>query len=498
MTPPPVQELLRQASAHYQRREIDAALRLMRQVVELEPGHAGYCNDVGLLHAARREPAQAEAWYRKAISLDPAFAVAYVNLGHALRDQARWPEAVDAYQEAARLWPASPDVHHARATALRVTGKVDEAIAAYATALRLRPNSTELHNDLGNALARRGSADEAIASFRRAIALAPGYAKPWRNLGSLLLQLGRFEQAAQALSEAERIEPGVAKTLYELGTALARSGRQEQAIVHLRQAVALDPSLGGAWCNLGLALEERGRAGEAAEALREARRLLPESSVIAYHAGALGAGEPPATCPPDYLIELFDNYADRFDDHLFNRLEYRGPQLMLDAVRAFAPREPIDVIDLGCGTGAAGPLFRPMARRLVGVDLSPRMLEKSAERGAYDELIRSDIATALRARPGGFDLALAGDVFIYVGDLADVFDAAATSLRQGGLFAFTIETVPAGDYVLRASRRYAQSLDYVGRMAAPAGFQELRSTAIVVRGGEGPAVEGAVIVLRRC
>ena len=472
-------------------------MQLMRQLVALEPTNARYLNDLGALHAAKRQPAEAEACYRKSIALEPTFPAPHLNLGNALRDQNRWTEAVEAYRRSVELQPQSPEAHHALATALRVVGKTDEAIECYHTALRLRPNSPELHNDLGNTLAGQGKVEEAIRLFHRAIELAPTNTKPYRNLGSLLLNLARHDQAARVLSQAASMEPDNARTQYELGTALARLGQASAAVDHLRRAVALDPSLGQAWCNLGLALEDLGSGAEAAEAMSHARRLLPQSSLVAYHAGALGAGEPPPACPPDYLVELFDNYADRFDDHLFARLNYRGPQLMLEAVQAVGHPPKMDIIDLGCGTGAAGPLFRPLARTLVGVDLAPRMLQKSRERGAYDELIQAEIATALRGRPGSLDLALAGDVFIYIGDLRDVFDALRCALRPGGLFAFTIETTDSGNYVLRPSRRYAQSLEYVRRLAREHGFQELRTTRVVIRSGEGPPVQGAVVVLRQ-
>lgn len=496
-TAPQILDLLRRASDHYRKREIEPAAELMKQVVALDPRNPVYLNDLAILHAAKREPVEAEAWYRRAIALRPGFAAAHLNLGNALRDQGRWDEAVEAYRQAAQLQVDLQDVHHALGTALRVVGRVDEAIASYQTALRLRPNSAELCNDVGNAFVRQGDLAKAIEFFQRAIHLRPDYAKPYRNLGSLLLQMGQFEQAAQALLVLEKMEPDDAKTHYELGTALARSGRQPEAIERLRRAVALDPSLAGAWCNLGLVLEEQGLCGEATVALAEARRLLPQSPVVAYHSAALGAGAAPPACPPEYLVELFDGYADRFDDHLFNRLNYRGPQLMLEAVNAVEHPPLMDVIDLGCGTGAAGPLFRPLARGLVGVDLAPRMLDQARKRGVYDELREEQIAAVLRSRPSSFDLAIAGDVFIYIGDLREVFAAARIALRPGGLFAFTIETIDTGDYVLRPSRRYAQSLAYVRRMAGESGFDEVRASPITIRAGEGPAVQGAVVVLRR-
>jgi trans-aconitate 2-methyltransferase len=53
-----------------------------------------------------------------------------------------------------------------------------------------------------------------------------------------------------------------------------------------------------------------------------------------------------------------------------------------------------DVVDLGCGSGAAGPALRARfpGRRLVGVDNSPAMLAVATETGAYDDLVEADVA----------------------------------------------------------------------------------------------------------
>jgi predicted TPR repeat methyltransferase len=249
--------------------------------------------------------------------------------------------------------------------------------------------------------------------------------------------------------------------------------------------------------------------------------------VIAYHHAALagpGAGAPPV-CPPQYLVELFDRYADRFDEHLVRKLNYRGPELLRDAVfTIMSRRDPanahgactvgsieethgastvdvpaLNVIDLGCGTGLCGLLFRPVASHLVGVDLSPRMIEKSRQRNVYDELAQADVVKALTARPAAADIILAADVFIYIGDLEAVFRAAAGALRPGGLLAFTIEVIAdaAGGFVLRPTRRYAQSAAYIRRLAIAVGLEEVSATPAVLRAGEEAGVDGLVFVLAR-
>jgi predicted TPR repeat methyltransferase len=161
------------------------------------------------------------------------------------------------------------------------------------------------------------------------------------------------------------------------------------------------------------------------------------------------------------------------------------------------------VIDLGCGTGLLGESLRPTAGRLVGVDLSPRMVEKAREWDLYDELIVGDVAEALAARPAAFDLVAAADVFVYLGDLEPVFRATAGALRPGGLFAFSVEFLDeegapgASGYRIGPSRRYAHSPGYVRRVAGENRFVELSLARAGLRLEKGQQVQGLVVVLRK-
>ncbi len=101
-----------------------------------------------------------------------------------------------------------------------------------------------------------------------------------------------------------------------------------------------------------------------------------------------------------YVRTLFDQYAPRFDRALED-LGYRAPALLREAVAAARPRFGA-MFDLGCGTGLAGVAFRPHVDRLVGVDLSSKMVEEARRKGVYDALEVGDIAhfsaSSMRAR----------------------------------------------------------------------------------------------------
>ena len=81
------------------------------------------------------------------------------------------------------------------------------------------------------------------------------------------------------------------------------------------------------------------------------------------------------TAPAQYIRNLFDFYAPKFDKHLVEKLNYRNPKLFLEQVLKVTHRRDLDVLDLGCGTGLCGLEFRSYARQMVGVDLSPEMVK---------------------------------------------------------------------------------------------------------------------------
>ena len=92
--------------------------------------------------------------------------------------------------------------------------------------------------------------------------------------------------------------------------------------------------------------------------------------------------------PSAYVQALFDQYAPRFEAALVGDLGYRGPALLFKAVlsaRAAAEKPAFfkRAIDLGCGTGLAARAFARNVDRFIGIDLSPRMIEKSRATGLY-------------------------------------------------------------------------------------------------------------------
>ena len=274
----------------------------------------------------------------------------------------------------------------------------------------------------------------------------------------------------------------------------------------LVQTVELSPHFATAWFALGAIRDRLGDRTGAVAAFEHARDADPQD----YHGARLqlarlgaGAGNPAMT--EAYVRRLFDQYAARYDAALTERLAYRGPAILLDAIdRAMRssgrPTHFGAVLDLGCGTGLGGAALRPFADRMAGVDLSPAMIAQAAAKGLYDRLVTAELRDFLAreiAERARYDLVLAADVFVYVNDLPPIISAAASILAPDGLLAFTVETHAGGGAKLLPTLRYAHGEASLRRTITDAGLTLLRLDEAVVRTEKGEPVQSLVVAAIR-
>ncbi|RZJ11949.1 MAG: tetratricopeptide repeat protein [Rubrivivax sp.] len=385
-----------------------------------------------------------------------------------------------------------------RGLALHQQGRLAEAEVIYRRVLRLRPTHFDALHLLGVIAGQTDRFDEALALLTRALAQRPGSAPALTNLGNVLGNLGRHQEAVQTFERALALRPDDAKALRNRGTSLRALERPEEALASFDAALALKPDYPEALIGRAESLLTLHRRADAVAAFRQALPLGLDVEQIRYALASLGEEPPPPTAPAAYVEALFDDYSKNFDVHLTGKLGYRTPELLMAELQRAQPASDADIVDLGCGTGLCGPLLRPLARRLLGVDLSSLMLAKAGALGLYDELLHADIATALDGKTASFDIAVAADVFVYIGDLNAVFAATATALRPGGLFAFSVEAAEdAADFRLNERRRYAHSQPYLRRLASAHGLQIESTTRSAIRKESDEPVDGLLVVMRR-
>ncbi len=398
----------------------------------------------------------AQRAFRAALVIDPANADTLGALAEVL--DARPADAATIYARALRLEQGRWSWRLGRAEALAAAGD-EAALPAFLDLVSERPDAAAVRRGYGRALARAGRAAEAVEELREALVLRPDDSEVMAELAELLMAGG------DALAVVELLAPALRR--------LDGDARLHRLLAH-------------AWS----ALRE---SAKALSAFRHAQAIEPDDRTTALIV-ALESGEG-ADLSAVYVRALFDRYADRFDADLVGKLGYAAPAILREAIeRVCGTPRGLRAFDLGCGTGLMGVELRPFAEYLAGVDLSPRMVEKARARGLYDTLSVGDIIEAM-AEPARWDLLVAADVLVYVGDLAPVFAAAAAALVPGGHFAATVERLDGDGFALGPARRYAHAEAYLRETAAMAGLEVLLLEECSPRREKQRPVPGLVFVL---
>jgi len=346
------------------------------------------------------------------------------------------------------------------------------------------------------ALIADGRAGDAAALLQAWLAGGRGGLLLRITLARALIAAGDNEAALALARETALTNPAAAPAAASLGEALLAAGRLATAIAEFQRAVRLDPHfarvrflLGAAW----LAAGEAGKALEAFDAV-DGEDAAPELRAGIAEAHAMQAR---ARSDPRYVRHLFDEFSADYDSRMLGQLGYDAPAILkqLAGMLGIVEHGGYAILDLGCGTGLAGIAFRELARTLSGVDLSPAMIEKSRARGIYGTLVVGDLETALTS-PTTYDLIIAADTLVYLGDLRTVFSGAAHRLSPGGFFLFTVEKSEAADFELGPKRRWRHSEQYLRAEAARAGLNIAGLLACHPRSEAGVPVEGYAVALR--
>jgi predicted TPR repeat methyltransferase len=484
---------------------------------------------------------------RQALRLWPECVDAHVNLGNALKAQSQWDAAIDSYRQALQLQPGQAgvfagigsallgngnaegaiedfeqslalDPENKEATlgigsALVILGQLDEAATYSGKALDYYPENAEAHFIRGRILHDKGDMDEAVTCYKKALDFNPEHARTNFYLGAIFHEKEELDQALGYYQAAVRIKPDFMQAHFSMGIIYQLQRQLEQAIHHYKESVKYyreiaenadisNAAIVNAYCQLGyiygLLMDNR---DEAVSYYSMALELDPEHERAKHYLVSLGEGEAPERASDGYVADLFDAMSDDFDNMLVGTLEYKTPECLYEAVKQALPDtdNKLDILDLGCGTGLCGPVFNDISAFMAGVDLSPKMVAKARERKLYDILEAAELTEFMHNSDRQYSLVLSADVFVYIGNLGEVFAACANILEQGGLFAFSTEVAAdeEQDFVLGKSGRYAHSMRYIKNLAQQQNFTEVSFNNTVIRKEGGQPVSGMIVVLKK-
>lgn len=417
-----------------------------------------------------------------------------------------------------------------------ISGNLDTAIRYYQQGIDGIDNdssivtSLSLYTNIGTAHSSKGNEEQAENMYKKAILLHSQHsddkvqkeasdlaAQATFFLGMSQQELGNYEEAANSYSRANQMDPYHWSSLANLGSVLQDHLNQpaEAILVYYkayeiltqRGVIPTDPPeypkhvLSQLQLRIGLAVryaknqkcvmyndpeKEVSCSEMAASAFNTAIALDPNNEEAKHMLASITADATMSRASNTYVTDLFERYAENFEHSLVEELGYDGYERLRRAFdRAFGGADKVPtfeyVIDGGCGTGLAGEQFRNVSDYLVGIDLSPSIIEKAEKSrpNLYNETKVGDFVEIF----GGnnlkhpISLIIAADSFIYFGDLSPLFQSMKQGLADGGIVTFTLENVAEDDekvlnevnptwrWKLTPSGRFAHRREYVASVA---------------------------------
>ena len=427
--------------------------------------------------------------------LDPNLPL--IESARALIDQGQLTEAADVLNRARAQAPNDPRVYLMAGVMSEKAGNVAGAFQLMRTGLELAPNWAPGIVVLAQLQARQGQFAEAKENAATALQLDSKARVVVDGAIDVAHLTGDLEQAITLLQQGLAQQPTDIKWRLMLANALSQLDRHEEALLRWDEILTELPQNEQALKGRMHTLLAAGRLEDAAVVTAKLLSLAPDNPVYAYY-DARANGKTPAHQPAELNRSLFDSAAHIFDQQLVQGLRYQLPLEVAKKILEIFPDKNFSLLDLGCGTGLLGAQLGKLQGRMVGVDVSPKMLKQARRHQLYDSLEVADLHDAL-ATAERYDVITALDVCVYVGDLSQTIPAAWGALVPGGLLILSCESGPEDGpdlFLNPATERYVHKRSHVEAQCRAAGFSvETRDT--VLRYQKGKPVHGFVITARK-
>lgn len=349
-------------------------------------------------------------------------------------------------------------------------GNTDQAEALLRAGLEKSPNSQSIQLALADTLRILLRFDDAIALYNDILSIDAKNSAAANNLARIFVHLKQFKTATEIWQKTITANDNDPALLKRAATMFAHFGQKPTAEKFLVRA----------------------------------NEQEPDDVITAFMLTALRGGDIPDRVPEAFVQQHFDNAAKSYDAHL-KAIGGAGPTKVGNLLERLAlpMNAGLSILDAGCGTGLCGPILRPFAKHLAGVDLAPAMLELTRQRETYDELHCADLIDFLSTTDHQYDLIIATDVLTYFGSLDEVMALFFKRMNPGTHLIFSVESIPESTfasigYLLSPNGRYKHMKHGVSDALSMAGFSSPEiADPFVLRHEYGEPVNAMAIVARR-
>ena len=269
-----------------------AALSLLRDAIELDPGSAMLHSEVAEIKLKIGQVPEALEYINKAIKLDPAYRPPYVLAGVLMSSTGKDWEAADYLRKAVKLDPSKEEAYLHLALSLTRLFEYEETVATLKSLVKINPDSILGHYYLGRTYSQMKLYREALGFFKKTLELRPEFdqaaidmAATYEAMGDypqaiesyrtqlgqdenrgavlqrliqLLIQQRRFPEALEYLQSAVKSGLGGLDTLRKIGLVHLELEQFDEAITTFGDMLEKDPAAHHIRLYLGIAYEEKG------------------------------------------------------------------------------------------------------------------------------------------------------------------------------------------------------------------------------------------------
>ncbi len=376
--------------------------------------------------------------------------------------------------------------------------RFDKAEKMYSYLVEICPQSLVVNYNYGLLLFENNLFDRALGMYKKAVSLAPDNQDVLYNYALCLKNCGDFNETIVTYKKILSENPSDIDSLYNLACCYKDCKEIHNAIQSYTQVLELDPDHTSALNNLAYLYHKLGNLEQAQPLYERLVKIIPDHSSALYMLASM-RGDETSSAPKEYVTEVFNTYSTHYEESLITELGYDVPNIMRRHFNTlFKEQAKFSYgIDLGCGTGLAALAFADTCHHFTGIDLSEKMLREADKKGLYDTLIPIDIEEYLKRKEACYDIIIAADVFTYLGELRDIFQALNETASDNAYFCFSTEKTHKNAFQLRQTGRFAHSASYIIKLCEQTGWKVLQRFPENLRKENDKWVEGNIFFLQK-
>ena len=144
---------------------------------------------------------------------------------------------------------------------------------------------------------------------------------------------------------------------------------------------------------------------------------------------------------PEDSIKLYKKWAQAYDEDFALSSNYLSPTKICSFFNEHARSSDTPILDVGAGTGLVGEcLYKTGRKKIIGIDISPEMLEQAKLKGCYSSLLSVDVTKKIPLKSNSVGAVVSAGTFTHGHVGPEAFDELLRVTKPGGLFVLSINS----------------------------------------------------------